>query len=109
MNQITDKIKPSFSSHVPRKFQNRWHASNKWSQLVVSHASVVLSISTFLQMGLVCFRILGDDDDGTMTTKLLNMLNHTRDLHVIPARVGGKVSIRFCIVAEDTRDIDIGS
>jgi hypothetical protein len=57
-------------------------------------------------MGLVCFRLCGDDK---MTQELLAKINISGKLHMIPACVKGKYIIRFCVTAEHASPNDIGT
>jgi aromatic-L-amino-acid decarboxylase len=56
-------------------------------------------------MGLVCFRLCGSDK---INQELLANINGSGKLHMIPSIVRGKYIIRFCVVAENSTDEDIG-
>lgn len=59
----------------------------------------------FLQLGLVCFRLKGSDK---LNEKLLSNINASGKLHMVPASVNDKYVIRFCAVAHDATEDDIG-
>lgn len=56
------------------------------------------------QMGLVCFRVKGNND---LNKKLLSNINASGKLHMVPASVHGRFVIRFCVCAQDAKDADI--
>lgn len=58
-------------------------------------------------MGLVCFR-LKDDPTNKLNKKLLETINESGKLHMVPALVHDKYVIRFCVVAEHATEDDIG-
>lgn len=58
-----------------------------------------------LQLGLVCFRLRGTDK---LNEKLLSNINGSGKLHMVPANVNEKYVIRFCVVASDADESDIG-
>ncbi|GLH02078.1 Uncharacterized protein GBIM_08128 [Gryllus bimaculatus] len=58
------------------------------------------------QLGLVCFRLRGSDQ---LNQKLLGNINASGRLHMVPASVNDKYVIRFCAVAQDASDADVGS
>ena len=55
-------------------------------------------------MGLVCFRVKGDND---LNQKLLANINASGKLHMVPASIHGRFIIRFCVCAQDAKDSDI--
>lgn len=57
-----------------------------------------------IHVGLVCFRLKRNDD---LNQELLANINASGKLHMIPARIRGKYSLRFCIVNEHATDQDI--
>jgi len=57
------------------------------------------------QMGLVCFRLRGTD---RLNQDLLASINGSGKLHMIPSLVKGRYIIRFCVVAENATEADIG-
>lgn len=57
-------------------------------------------------MGLVCFRLKGNDNND-LNKKLLSNINESGKLHMVPAAVHGKFVIRFCVCAQDAKDSDI--
>lgn len=57
------------------------------------------------QCGLVCFRLIGSDK---LNEKLLSAINASAKLHMVPASVNEKYVIRFCAVAQNATDNDIG-
>lgn len=59
-------------------------------------------------MGLVCFR-LKDDPTNKLNKKLLETINESGKLHMVPALVHEKYVIRFCVVAEHATEDDIGN
>lgn len=56
-------------------------------------------------MGLVCFRLVGSDK---LNEKLLSNINASGKLHMVPASVNDKYVIRFCPVAQNATEDDIG-
>lgn len=56
-------------------------------------------------MGLVCFRLRGTD---LLNQDLLAAINGSGKLHMIPSLVRGRYIIRFCVVAENATEADIG-
>ena len=56
------------------------------------------------QMGLVCFRVKGNNE---LNQKLLSNINESGKLHMVPASVHGRYVIRFCVCAQDSKDCDI--
>ncbi|XP_026461475.1 tyrosine decarboxylase-like isoform X1 [Ctenocephalides felis] len=59
-----------------------------------------------VRLGLVCFRLAGSDK---MNQQLLDHVHNSGQLFMVPAKVRGKFSIRFCVVSEHAtaRDIEI--
>ena len=57
-----------------------------------------------MQMGLVCFRVKGDNE---LNQKLLSNINASGKLHMVPASIHGRFIIRFCVCAQDAKDSDI--
>lgn len=57
------------------------------------------------QLGLVCFRLKGTDK---LNEKLLSTINGSGKLHMVPANVNDKYVIRFCAVAKNASEDDIG-
>ncbi|XP_037049467.1 histidine decarboxylase isoform X1 [Bradysia coprophila] len=55
-------------------------------------------------LGMVVFRIKGDND---LTEKLLKRLNHRGNLHCVPASLKGKYVIRFTVTSIRTTNDDI--
>ncbi|EFO86083.1 CRE-TDC-1 protein [Caenorhabditis remanei] len=55
-------------------------------------------------MGLVCFRMKGDDE---LNQTLLTRLNASGRIHMVPASLGDRFVIRFCVCAENATDKDI--
>ncbi len=55
-------------------------------------------------MGLVCFRVKGNNE---LNQKLLSNINASGKLHMVPASVHGRFVIRFCVCAQDAKDADI--
>lgn len=58
-----------------------------------------------VQLGLVCFRLVGSDK---LNEKLLSTINGSGKLHMVPASVNDKYVIRFCAVAQNLTEDDIG-
>lgn len=58
-----------------------------------------------MQLGLVCFRLKGSDK---LNEKLLSTINASAKLHMVPASVNDKYVIRFCAVAQNATEEDIG-
>ncbi|XP_025835426.1 tyrosine decarboxylase-like [Agrilus planipennis] len=57
-----------------------------------------------VKLGLVCFRLKGDDH---LNEKLLSNINASGKLHMVPALVRHKYVIRFCVTAPNATDEDI--
>lgn len=57
------------------------------------------------QLGLVCFRLIGSDK---LNEKLLSGINASAKIHMVPASVNEQYVIRFCAVAQNATDEDIG-
>ena len=55
-------------------------------------------------MGLVCFRLKGNNE---VNQKLLSNINASGKLHMVPASVHGRYVIRFCVCAQDAKESDI--
>ncbi|CAI5442109.1 unnamed protein product [Caenorhabditis angaria] len=55
-------------------------------------------------MGLVCFRLKGDDK---INKSLLTILNASGRIHMVPASLSDRYVIRFCVCAENATDKDI--
>lgn len=60
------------------------------------------------QLGLVCFRIKNDPSN-KLNKKLLESINDSGKLHMVPAMVHDKFVIRFCVVAQHATESDIGT
>lgn len=58
-----------------------------------------------VKLGLVCFRLKGTD---RINEKLLETINGSGKLHMVPASVNEKYIIRFCVVAQNASEEDIG-
>jgi len=59
------------------------------------------------QLGLVCFR-MKDDPTNKLNKKLLESINESGKLHMVPAMVHDKFVIRFCVVAQHASEADMG-
>nr|BDD85280.1 tyrosine decarboxylase 2 [Ischnura senegalensis] len=57
-----------------------------------------------VKMGLVCFRLKGADK---LNQDLLDTINDSGKLFIIPAKSKGRYILRFCVVAETATDNDI--
>ena len=57
-----------------------------------------------VKLGLVCFRLKGSDK---LNEKLLSTINASGKLHMVPASVNERYTIRFCAVAQNATDDDI--
>ncbi|XP_055680008.1 histidine decarboxylase isoform X2 [Lutzomyia longipalpis] len=55
-------------------------------------------------LGMVCFRLRGDND---LTEKLLKRLNNRGNLHCVPASLKGRYVIRFTVTSSRTTNEDI--
>lgn len=58
-----------------------------------------------MQLGLVCFRLKGSDK---LNEKLLSNINASGKMHMVPANVNDKYTIRFCAVAQNATEEDVG-
>lgn len=56
-------------------------------------------------MGLVCFRAKGSDK---LNQKLLSTINDSGKIHMIPARVNQRYTIRFALAAPNATARDVG-
>lgn len=54
----------------------------------------------------MCFRLKGSDK---LNEKLLSNINASGKLHMVPANVNDKYVIRFCAVAQNATEDDIGN
>ncbi len=59
------------------------------------------------QLGLVCFR-LKNDPSNKLNKKLLESINDSGKLHMVPAMVHDKFVIRFCVVTQNATEADMG-
>lgn len=75
-----------------------------WSPFVCTPHSTIEFV-VFFQLGLVCFRLIGSDK---LNEKLLSNINASGKLHMVPASVNEKYIIRFCAVAQNACEEDIG-
>lgn len=57
------------------------------------------------QLGLVCFRAKGTDK---LNQKLLSAINDSGKLHMVPARVNQRFTIRFALAAPNATASDVG-
>lgn len=57
-----------------------------------------------VQVGLVCFRLKQNDE---INQELLANINASGKLHMIPARIRGRYSLRFCVINEHATAEDI--
>uniref|UniRef100_A0A6A7FSH7 Tyrosine decarboxylase-like n=2 Tax=Hirondellea gigas TaxID=1518452 RepID=A0A6A7FSH7_9CRUS len=57
-----------------------------------------------VHLGLVCFRLNGSN---SVNQKLLSSINASGRLHMVPASLGDKYVIRFCVCAQNATDDDI--
>ncbi|XP_014227242.1 aromatic-L-amino-acid decarboxylase-like [Trichogramma pretiosum] len=55
-------------------------------------------------LGLVCFRIKGSD---TLNQKFLSAINASGKLHMVPAKVNHRYTIRFALAAPNASDKDV--
>lgn len=53
----------------------------------------------------MCFRLVGPDK---LNEKLLSNINASAKLHMVPSSVNERYVIRFCAVAQNATDDDIG-
>lgn len=59
-----------------------------------------------LQLGLVCFRAKGSDK---LNQKLLSAINDSGKIHMIPAKVNQRYTIRFALAAPNATNEDVGN
>lgn len=57
-----------------------------------------------IRMGLVCFRLRGSNE---LNEKLLQTINHGREIFLTPSKVNDKFIIRFAICARTTNENDV--
>ncbi|KAK6734288.1 hypothetical protein RB195_017831 [Necator americanus] len=67
-------------------------------------ADPVFEIIGDVIMGLVCFRMRGNDE---RNQQLLTRLNSSGRIHMVPASLNDRFVIRFCVCAENATDQDI--
>ncbi|CAI4233390.1 unnamed protein product [Auanema sp. JU1783] len=67
-------------------------------------ADQVFEIVGDVHLGLVCFRMKGDDERNQL---LLTRLNSSGRIHMVPACLNDRFVIRFCVCAENASDKDI--
>lgn len=67
--------------------------------------SVIIYLLRSLQLGLVCFRAKGSDK---LNQKLLSTINDSGKIHMIPARVNQRYTIRFALSAPHATARDVG-
>ncbi|KAG7307254.1 hypothetical protein JYU34_007414, partial [Plutella xylostella] len=65
-----------------------------------------------VQMGLVCFRLVGGKEESgeqvdELNKKLLTTINASGKIHMVPASVRDRYVIRFCVVAQHATREDI--
>ncbi|KAI8505873.1 hypothetical protein Bbelb_162260 [Branchiostoma belcheri] len=81
----------------------------KHVSLAKEFESLVLSddrfeVSAKVVMGLVCFRLKGPN---SLSERLLQKINETRKIFMVPAKLGDTYVIRFAICAATTESSDI--
>ncbi|VDO16282.1 unnamed protein product [Haemonchus placei] len=67
-------------------------------------ADPVFEIVGEVIMGLVCFRMRGNDE---RNQQLLTRLNSSGRIHMVPASLNDRFVIRFCVCAENASENDI--
>ncbi|XP_059478229.1 tyrosine decarboxylase-like [Neocloeon triangulifer] len=87
---------------LQRYIRNHCRLAKRFEQSVLSDNR--FEVLNDVKMGLVCFRLRGDDK---LTQDLLAKINISGQLHMIPARVNEKYIIRFCVTAEHASENDI--
>lgn len=60
---------------------------------------------SLFQLGLVCFRAKGSDK---LNQKLLSVINDSGKIHMIPARVNQRYTIRFALASPNATESDVG-
>lgn len=93
--EVVNDVKVSYIICIGFKKKNRYQLTH-------------FSICTILQLGLVCFRIRNDASN-KLNKKLLESINHSGKLHMVPAMVHDKFVIRFCVVAQHATEKDMGT
>lgn len=73
--------------------------------IYASHSHHHIYILYSLQLGLVCFRAKGSDK---LNQKLLSTINDSGKIHMIPARVNQRYTIRFALSAPNATARDVG-
>lgn len=76
--------------------------AKKFEQLVLKDKR--FEVCNEVKLGLVCFRLIGSDK---LNEKLLSTINASGKLHMVPASVNERYTIRFCAVAQNATDDDI--
>lgn len=77
----------------------------KFLILYISHIIHIIILRGLLQLGLVCFRAKGSDK---LNQKLLSTINDSGKIHMIPARVNQRYTIRFALAAPNATARDVG-
>jgi glutamate/tyrosine decarboxylase-like PLP-dependent enzyme len=77
--------------------------AKRFEQLVLKDKR--FEVCNEVKLGLVCFRLKGSD---RVNEKLLETINGSGKLHMVPASVNEKFTIRFCVVAQNASEEDIG-
>ncbi|XP_014241492.1 tyrosine decarboxylase isoform X2 [Cimex lectularius] len=77
---------------LAKKFENLVNADNRFE------------VCNEVKLGLVCFRLKGTDK---INEKLLSNINGSGKIHMVPANVNDKYTIRFCVTAQNATDKDI--
>lgn len=76
--------------------------AKKFEQLVLKDKR--FELCNEVKMGLVCFRLKGPDK---LNEKLLSTINGSQKLHMVPASVNERYTIRFCAVAQNATEEDV--
>jgi len=71
----------------------------------IVYCDIICLLRGSLQLGLVCFRAKGSDK---LNQKLLSTINDSGKIHMIPARVNQRYTIRFALAAPNATARDVG-
>nr|XP_018917349.1 PREDICTED: aromatic-L-amino-acid decarboxylase isoform X2 [Bemisia tabaci] len=97
-------------SGLQKYIRHHCELAKRFEKLVLADSR--FEISNEVKLGLVCFRLVGNqgmtiEAVNKMNQKLLEAINDSGKLHMVPSKVNDKFIIRFCVVAHDQTQDDI--
>lgn len=90
-------------SGLQKYIRHHIHLAKIFEQLVLKDKR--FEVCNEVVLGLVCFRLKSSDK---INEKLLSNINASGKIHMVPSAVNGKYVIRFCAVAQNATEEDIG-